>query len=671
MSVDPAASAILNGLPQVPDLDQIRRAHGIYNALGYRTCEFDRGTKAPREPGWPTRTVTEPRLLNLGIILGEASGWLTDVDLDTPEAIAAAPWILPATKMKSRRHAAPVSHFWYRCQGLPPDKTRVEYNDPKPPNGGRACLVELRWGGRGGIQTAVPPSILPRSDGSGDDRVEWEDKKALTPAEVDPATLQQAVRKVAAVALLARRWVSGKRHAMVLPWAGTLARGGIGEDAAVLLTKALCAAAGDPEVDDRIQAVADTYQKHEAGISNFSGIPTLKSHLGSKETALLCEWLGIETGSARLPQPDLSVAERYVQVKDDLSIEVLENARLAEEDIQLPTMQDVINRCGKITWLWQDYLANGAITLIVADKGVGKSWVAQSIVACVVHGLPWPNSAFNEDLDGGYVLWVEAEGRKVLNANRLKGMNVNLDRVVMPEIDSAGIDLTKPQHWLKFVGAAQRPEIKLIVIDSLSGAHEGDENKTQDQQRVMKRLANFAEFLQKPIIVTHHLRKKAPGQQRKNVEIDDVRGSGSITQYAQVIVGITRTSDESPVMHVKQIRNNLVEHPREQLEARVVDGIVEWDTVESSDSDTSHQSQAYKFFLFTLEEAGDGGITAKKLVATMQLQGHSYQDYLTARAKAIVEDLLVEVDERDMHGTFLGKTLKLAKPIPAGENDSF
>jgi hypothetical protein len=39
---------------------------------------------------------------NVGIILGKASGGLTDLDLDCPEAIAAAPYILPRTAVFGR-----------------------------------------------------------------------------------------------------------------------------------------------------------------------------------------------------------------------------------------------------------------------------------------------------------------------------------------------------------------------------------------------------------------------------------------------------------------------------------------------------------------------------------------------------------------------------------------
>ncbi|MCA9091334.1 MAG: bifunctional DNA primase/polymerase, partial [Planctomycetaceae bacterium] len=50
---------------------------------------------------------------NVGLILGEPSGNLVDVDLDCAEARAIASNYLPATAAKSGRADAADSHWWY------------------------------------------------------------------------------------------------------------------------------------------------------------------------------------------------------------------------------------------------------------------------------------------------------------------------------------------------------------------------------------------------------------------------------------------------------------------------------------------------------------------------------------------------------------------------------
>ena len=78
-----------------------------------------RGKRALDE-GWQQQRLTEDEIrrrfatgCNLGVLLGEASGGLVDVDLDVPEAIALAALFLPDTARFG--HASkPESHYLYQ-----------------------------------------------------------------------------------------------------------------------------------------------------------------------------------------------------------------------------------------------------------------------------------------------------------------------------------------------------------------------------------------------------------------------------------------------------------------------------------------------------------------------------------------------------------------------------
>jgi len=52
---------------------------------------------------------------NIGIILGEASGGLIDIDLDCTEAIKLASHFLPETPAIFGRESKPCSHWIYLC----------------------------------------------------------------------------------------------------------------------------------------------------------------------------------------------------------------------------------------------------------------------------------------------------------------------------------------------------------------------------------------------------------------------------------------------------------------------------------------------------------------------------------------------------------------------------
>ena len=86
-------------------------------------------------------------------VIGEPSGWLVDVDLDCPEAIALADEYLPPTHSITGRPSALRSHRWYIAVGAKTEK----HTDPT--NG--SMIVELR---STGAQTVVGPSIHPSGE---------------------------------------------------------------------------------------------------------------------------------------------------------------------------------------------------------------------------------------------------------------------------------------------------------------------------------------------------------------------------------------------------------------------------------------------------------------------------------------------------------------------------
>ena len=76
--------------------------------------------------GWFPRPGARDReeLHNVGLLTGEPSGGLVDVDCDADEARRAAAELLPATGMISGRPGSPASHYWYWVMGELPATTK-------------------------------------------------------------------------------------------------------------------------------------------------------------------------------------------------------------------------------------------------------------------------------------------------------------------------------------------------------------------------------------------------------------------------------------------------------------------------------------------------------------------------------------------------------------------
>lgn len=156
-----------------------------YKARGFYCVPIPTGAKGPRISGWQNLRLEEealrdsftPKTGNVGLVLGEPSGWLVDVDLDCPEAIELAAKYLPPTGAVTGRTGRENSHWWYFAEGC----ETARYRDSTRTNGD-ATTVELR---STGLQTVVGPSTHP--DGSTYDMLTDE------PATVPAALLQLAV----------------------------------------------------------------------------------------------------------------------------------------------------------------------------------------------------------------------------------------------------------------------------------------------------------------------------------------------------------------------------------------------------------------------------------------------------------------------------------------------
>jgi len=280
--------------PRPDTRDAARRCIG----RGWAPIPTASGAKNPGRDGWQNERYAlddvdrafDPAG-NIGLLLGKASGGLVDVDLDTPEAIAVAPDLLPATDMQHGRPSKLCSHWWYRTTDGEMRTTR--YRDPDG-----STLVELRSTGG---QTIVPPSVHPSGE-----LLAWE--KDGEPAVVTADALRRAVAMVAATAMLARRWPAGSRHDAALALAGLLCRGGMAHHNTERIMEVVARTAGDHEWGDRVRAVEDTAAEIAAG-KPATGGPRLAQLLpdGEQVVGKLRDWLELRSEIETEDVPPLDV----------------------------------------------------------------------------------------------------------------------------------------------------------------------------------------------------------------------------------------------------------------------------------------------------------------------------------------------------------------------------
>ncbi|MCC5823219.1 MAG: bifunctional DNA primase/polymerase [Phycisphaerales bacterium] len=155
---------------------EVTEAARGYLARGFQPTPISAREKRPLLDAWQKTILSADELeehfrpgLNIGLMLGDPSGGLVDVDLDCPEACELAAKYLPPTPAITGRESAPRSHWWY----IAPGSTTKRYQMP----GTREVVCEIR---STGAQTLVGPSIHP----SGERYADLDGTPATVPAEM-------------------------------------------------------------------------------------------------------------------------------------------------------------------------------------------------------------------------------------------------------------------------------------------------------------------------------------------------------------------------------------------------------------------------------------------------------------------------------------------------------
>lgn len=272
-------------------VSHVRATAIFFNEHGIDWLVYPRRTKEPGRKRWqeestpPLSAATDDHNIGMQLRRGAVDG-----DLDTIEAVRAAPFFLPPTGLIWGREGKPRSHWMYQlAEGeFIPHGEKTSYTDPTPPPGMKDKLLELRVSG----QTVAPGSA---HEGTGE-IIKFEADGRGERAVVTAKEMTTAFRHTAAVALLARYWRDGSRHDMSLPVSGLFFHGKMPFERATLLMQAICAAAQDEEVNKRLDTLADTYRNGNAG-GHVTGGPTLtvEEMLTPAQVRKLRKWLDLTT----------------------------------------------------------------------------------------------------------------------------------------------------------------------------------------------------------------------------------------------------------------------------------------------------------------------------------------------------------------------------------------
>lgn len=261
---------------------------------GFQPIPLVSGQKTPKLAGWPKLrwdntaeghaeaqekfdSWAEEGNGGLGVLLGEPSGGLVDIDLDHPRTRRLRDHFLPPTPARSGRAGNPSSHYWYIVREGTLQSSRAHKMEDR-----KTVIVEYRSTGG---QTALPGSVHPSGEGYIWDGAEWGGEQG--PAIVDGRALAVQTALLAFCTLLSANWATeGSRHEAYLALAGGLLRVGDGvhpywaKNAEVIIS-AIADATND-DAETRITEVLPTTMKRLRTGQTARGFTALSEIIGEE-----------------------------------------------------------------------------------------------------------------------------------------------------------------------------------------------------------------------------------------------------------------------------------------------------------------------------------------------------------------------------------------------------
>lgn len=237
-------------------------------------------TKAPILDNWQETILQEEEIdlrdarLGVGVILGEYSGDLVDVDLDSKWVCTVAGEFLPRSTCIFGRKSKPKSHYFYTSMD---EVTYQEFVDPI--QGG--TLLELRGKGR---QTLIPPSIHISGE-----VISY--TSFNQPEENNLDLLRLSCTKLATLSLLVHNWPElGSRHETYLALSGALLLGGWTLDDVREVIVSVTNFIETAESEYKVRIVEDTFDTINRG-DHPTNWRKLGDLLGEKIALTIKRWL--------------------------------------------------------------------------------------------------------------------------------------------------------------------------------------------------------------------------------------------------------------------------------------------------------------------------------------------------------------------------------------------
>ena len=207
-----------------------------------------------------------------------------------------------------------------------------------------------------------------------------------------------------------------------------------------------------------------------------------------------------------------------------------------------------------IRWRWQGRAADGKLTLIIGDPGLGKSWITLDVAARTSAGLAWPDG--EPGRAPAPVLLLSAEdGLADTIRPRLDALGADVRKINHLAVLKAGekeravqlADIGPLEHAIKETGA------RLLVIDPVSAyLGHADSHRDSEVRALLAPLAQLADRTHVAVIGVMHLAKSQP-----RPAIYRAVGSIAFAAAARLVLAVVGDPDRDDRRILGSVKQNI------------------------------------------------------------------------------------------------------------------
>ncbi|WP_312164694.1 AAA family ATPase [Massilia timonae] len=206
-----------------------------------------------------------------------------------------------------------------------------------------------------------------------------------------------------------------------------------------------------------------------------------------------------------------------------------------------------LQRCSEImpqpiSWLWDEWLPAGKLTILAGSAGVSKSTVSLSFAATVSRGGSWPDGT-NFPSQENVLIWSSEDSANDIIVPRLTVAGADLERcLILREVNQHGKrrafdpsqDIVKLESAIKNLGS-----VRLLIIDPIVSVVSGDMHRANEVRRSLQSIIDFAEKYNCAVVGISHVAKGSAGKS----PYDRVIGSQAFTALARVVLMAAKEDD--------------------------------------------------------------------------------------------------------------------------------